>query len=182
MEELLRQFSEHLRKKISNKLAENVENYLANTFSKNHNEHDITEHEIKNIVSNFFQTASEENTVLISESLYNNYIEEDDKSLICALKLFLRTYEYFYKEKLKRLFFRWRFKLISSSRVNPTSPSSEINISNYPMPYKKQKLDVFQKLYSDAKSKQDEKLLGEEMKRFSEMNECTFRPNIKSIK
>jgi hypothetical protein len=181
MEELLRQFSNHLRKKISDQLADKVDNYVNNVMSQQSLvEHDITEHEIKIIISKFFQSMSEENAIEISERLYNKYIEEDDASLICALKLFLRTYEYYYQEKLKRLLFKWRFKVVSNN-LNYTN-SSKFEIINRDSQNKNQKNDVFNKLYSNAKSKQDEKLLGEELKKISEMNECTFRPNLKSIK
>jgi hypothetical protein len=181
MEELLRQFSNHLRKKISDQLADRVDNYVNNVMSQQSSvEHDITEHEIKIIISNFFQSVSDENTIEISERLYNKYIEEDDASLICALKLFIRTYEYYYQEKLKRLFFKWRFKVVSKNLNNTNSSNSEI--INRDSQNKNQKNDVFNKLYSNAKSKQDEKLLGVELKRISEMNECTFRPNLKSLK
>ncbi len=41
------------------------------------------------------------------------------------------------------------------------------------------KLDVFNKLYINSYKKNDEKLLNNEVKRLSEMDECTFRPNTK---
>jgi hypothetical protein len=40
------------------------------------------------------------------------------------------------------------------------------------------KSGIFEKLYNDAFKKQDEKLLNDEIKKLSELEECTFQPKI----
>lgn len=281
MEELLSNFSEHLSKILSPVLGKQIQNYIKDVYlSKYPEESDITEHDIKEIISNFLKRLNEDDMMKISENLYNCYIDNDDENLIQAVKVFARVYSKFEEIKIKKNFYRWRINILydkskaenrdilvkkenkiinqknkytkhenheeepknykdykdfentklrnnlnnisdqntrrysstinesynspnnegeryysskSKSRKNSLSnnnsnSNSNLNLNSQQKNYvyntnnQAEPMNIFDKLYLNSYKKHDDKLLQAEIKKISEMEECTFKPKVNKKK
>jgi hypothetical protein len=183
-----------------------VMNNSPNAFEENYEE---IEHGIKQIIGNFFKNCEHKIFLEISKNLYNGYIDYDDNNIISAVKYFVRVYSKFEEIKVKKMFYRWRINILYpdnkkdnlgnynkniSSSINNENFDSPISIEtfnklqqtknkkkNFKNNNDKNTNDIFNKLYMDSFKKQDERLLKDEFKKISELEECTFRPKISKI-
>jgi hypothetical protein len=235
MEELLKNFSEHLKQTISPVLGETVQAFVSEAFEGPYQEeNDIIEHEVKTILKNYFRQCNDEEFTKISERLYNGFIDSDDTNIVSSVKIFVRFYSKFEDLKLKRLFYKWRINSLfkqslsrnkvqpvtivksqeevnhiektrtkskkiltdmregkstknnlsnSLSNLNSIKNTNNFNVQKYvdSNTYTNDNGDIFNRLYKDSFKKQDDKLLRDEIKRISELDECTFKPNAKKI-
>lgn len=177
-----------------------------NAFEENYEE---IEHGIKQIIGNFFKNCEHKDFLEISKSLYNGHIDNDDNNIISAVKYFIRVYSKFEEIKVKKMFYRWRINVIypesktnnQGNYIKNFTPSLNNEIIDPPISIDtfdklqqtkntkknfnnkndKNTNDIFNKLYMDSFKKQDERLLKDELKKISELEECTFRPKISKI-
>ena len=184
MEELLKKFQSYLEKRISPKLSSRLEDYLQ-TFKVNKNpDFDEIEHDVKLIVSNYFNNCNQTDFLNIANNLYESYVEEDDNNLISSVKFIIRLYSKFEDLSIKRFFFRWRINSkslsIKKNITNINSMDNSFNNEDMLEKHYKQNTnsDIFDRLYKEASKKNDEKLLNNELKKLSELEECTFKPNV----
>lgn len=189
MEELLFNYALHIKKFISHSLGEEVEQQLRNTKIDEDNYEEI-EKKIKNIILEYFARLSNEDYFDIANNIYNCYVESDDMEIIKALKFILRIYTKFHQLKLRKYLHRWKLNFPIKKNKQKTAISNKNESRTKVIKIEKDDLinqhnsrtmnaaqNIFNKLYMDALIKQDKKLLNDEIKKLSELEECTFQPN-----
>lgn len=114
MEDLFKNFSEHVGKMISPKLENEIKLYLSRKLAENPNADDYSEieNDIKNIMAIYFQGATDKDYLEISTNLFNAYVDYDDKNLIRAIKYFIRVYSYFQELNMHQKFYHWRINAL----------------------------------------------------------------------
>ena len=119
MEDLFMNFAEHLSHIISPILGNQIKLYLKRRLGQNNNpeEYINIENEIKAIMTNYFENASDKEYLDISANLYNSYVEYDDENFIKSVKMFIRIYSYYQELKLRKVLAKWRIKSIKL-RIN----------------------------------------------------------------
>ena len=119
MEDLFMNFAEHLSHIISPILGNQIKLYLKRRLGQNNNpeEYINIENEIKAIMTNYFENASDKEYLDISANLYNSYVEYDDENFIKSVKMFIRIYSYYQELKLRKVLAKWRIKAIKL-RIN----------------------------------------------------------------
>ena len=119
MEDLFINFADHLSHLISPTLGNRVKQYLKRRLSHNNNPEEYLniENEIKAIMTNYFENASDKEYLDISANLYNSYVEYDDENFIKSVKMFVRIYSYYQELKMRKVLAKWRIKAIKL-RVN----------------------------------------------------------------
>ena len=119
MEDLFINFSDHLSHIISPTLGNQVKQYLRRILRTNNKPEDYIniENEIKSIMTNYFENASDKEYLDISANLYNSYVENDDENFIKCIKTFIRIYSYYQELKLRKVLAKWRIKTIKL-RIN----------------------------------------------------------------
>ena len=128
MEDLFMNFADHLSHIISPNLGNQVKLYLRRRLKENNNpeEYINIENEIKSIMTNYFENASDKDYLDMSANLYNSYVEYDDENFIKSVKMFIRIYSYYQELKLRKILAKWRIKTIKLRIHNKNS----INNSN----------------------------------------------------
>ena len=114
MEDLFLNFADHLSHIISPILGNQVKQYLKGRLMK-HNEPEEyinIENEIKSIMTNYFENASDRDYLDMSANLYNSYVEYDDENFVKSVKMFVRIYSYYQELKMRKILARWRIKAI----------------------------------------------------------------------
>ena len=88
MEDLFMNFADHLSHIISPALGNQVKQYLRRRLSRNSNpeEYINIENEIKSIMTNYFENASDKDYLDMSANLYNSYVEYDDENFIKSIR------------------------------------------------------------------------------------------------
>ena len=126
MEDLFMNFADHLSHIISPALGNQVKQYLNRRLRKNNNpeEYINIENEIKSIMTNYFENASDKDYLDMSANLYNSYVEYDDENFIKSIKMIIRIYSYYQELKLRKILAKWRIRSIKL-RIN-----NKNNISN----------------------------------------------------
>ena len=114
MEDLFFNFADHLSHIISPILGNQVKQYLRRRLRQNSNpeEYINIENEIKSIMTNYFENASDKDYLDMSANLYNSYVEYDDENFIKSVKMIVRIYSYYQELKLRKFFARWKIKTI----------------------------------------------------------------------
>ena len=114
MEDLFMNFADHLSHIISPVLGNQVKQYLRRRLRQNNNpeEYINIENEIKSIMTNYFENASDKEYLDMSANLYNSYVEYDDENFIKSVKMFIRIYSYYQELKLRKVLAKWRIKTI----------------------------------------------------------------------
>ena len=114
MEDLFLNFADHLSHIISPVLGNQVKQYLRRRLHQNNNpeEYINIENEIKSIMTNYFENASDKEYLDMSANLYNSYVEYDDENFIKSVKMFIRIYSYYQELKLRKVLSKWRIKTI----------------------------------------------------------------------
>ena len=114
MEDLFMNFADHLSHIISPILGNQVKQYLRRRLlqSNNPEEYINIENEIKSIMTNYFENASDKDYLDMSANLYNSYVEYDDENFIKSVKMFIRIYSYYQELKLRKVLAKWRIKSI----------------------------------------------------------------------
>ena len=107
-------FADHLSHIISPVLGNQVKQYLRRRLRQNNNpeEYINIENEIKSIMTNYFENASDKEYLDMSANLYNSYVEYDDENFIKSVKMFIRIYSYYQELKLRKVLAKWRIKTI----------------------------------------------------------------------
>ena len=120
MEDLFMNFAEHLSHIISPALGNQVKQYLNRRLRKNNNpdEYINIENEIKSIMTNYFENASDKDYLDMSANLYNSYVEYDDENFIKSVKMIVRIYSYYQELKLRKMFAKWKIKTIKLRMSN----------------------------------------------------------------
>ena len=116
-------FADHLSHIISPVLGNQVKQYLRRRLRQNNNPEDYIniENEIKSIMTNYFENASDKEYLDISANLYNSYVEYDDENFIKSVKMFIRIYSYYQELKLRKVLAKWRIKAIKLRMSNKNS-------------------------------------------------------------
>ena len=134
MEDLFINFADHLYHIISPVLGNQVKQYLRRRLHQNNNPEDYIniENDIKSIMTNYFENASDKEYLDISANLYNSYVEYDDENFIKCIKTFIRIYSYYQELKLRKVLAKWRIKAIKlrMNNKNPNYNNKIINNSN----------------------------------------------------
>ena len=120
MEDLFMNFADHLYQIISPALGNQVKQYLRRRLSRNSNpeEYINIENEIKSIMTNYFENASDKDYLDMSANLYNAYVEYDDENFIKSVKMIIRIYSYYQELKLRKILARWKIKAIKLRMYN----------------------------------------------------------------
>ena len=120
MEDLFMNFADHLSHIISPSLGNQVKQYLRRRLSRNSNpeEYINIENEIKSIMTNYFENASDKDYLDMSANLYNSYVEYDDENFIKSVKMIVRIYSYYQELKLRKILARWKIKAIKLRMFN----------------------------------------------------------------
>ena len=120
MEDLFLNFADHLSHIISPVLGNQVKQYLKRRLRHNSNpeEYINIENEIKSIMTNYFENASDKDYLDMSANLYNSYVEYDDENFIKSVKMIVRIYSYYQELKLRKIFARWKIKTIKLRMSN----------------------------------------------------------------
>ena len=120
MEDLFMNFADHLSHIISPALGNQVKQYLRRRLSHNSNpeEYINIENEIKSIMTNYFENASDKDYLDMSANLYNSYVEYDDENFIKSVKMIVRIYSYYQELKLRKILARWKIKAIKLRMFN----------------------------------------------------------------
>ena len=114
MEDLFMNFADHLSRIISPVLGNKVKQYLRRRLLQKSNpeEYINIENEIKSIMTNYFENASDKDYLDMSANLYNSYVEYDDENFIKSVKMMIRIYSYYQELKLRKVLAKWRIKTI----------------------------------------------------------------------
>ncbi len=120
MEDLFMNFADHLSHLISPALGNQVKLYLRRRLRQNIDpeEYINIENEIKAIMTNYFENASDKEYLDMSANLYNSYVEYDDENLIKSIKMIIRIYSYYQELKLRKVLAKWRIKTIKLRMSN----------------------------------------------------------------
>ena len=120
MEDLFFNFADHLSHIISPVLGNQVKQYLRRRLRQNSNpeEYINIENEIKSIMTNYFENASDKDYLDMSANLYNSYVEYDDENFIKSVKMIVRIYSYYQELKLRKVFAKWKIKTIKLRMLN----------------------------------------------------------------
>ena len=131
MEDLFMNFADHLSHIISPALGNQVKQYLRRRLHHNSNpeEYINIENEIKSIMTNYFENASDKDYLDMSANLYNSYVEYDDENFIKSVKMIVRIYSYYQELKLRKVFARWKIKTIKL-RMNNKNNNYNFSFNN----------------------------------------------------
>ena len=129
MEDLFINFADHLSRIISPALGNQVKQYLRRRLRQNNNpeEYINIENEIKSIMTNYFENASDKDYLDMSANLYNSYVEYDDENFIKSVKMIIRIYSYYQELKLRKILAKWRIRTIKL-RINTKNNISSSNL------------------------------------------------------
>ena len=132
MEDLFINFADHLSHIISPVLGNQVKQYLRRRLRQNNNPEDYIniENDIKSIMTNYFENASDKEYLDISANLYNSYVEYDDENFIKCIKTFIRIYSYYQELKLRKVLAKWRIKAIKLRMNNKNTNYNNKIINN----------------------------------------------------
>ena len=119
MEELFNNFADHVSKLISPILGNRIKQYLYNKLQEENSPelYNEVENDIKILMTNYFQNATDKDFNDISTNLFNAYVENDDENFIKCIKTFIRIYSYYQELKLRKVLAKWRIKTIKL-RIN----------------------------------------------------------------
>ena len=114
MEELFNNFANHVGHLISPTLGMEIQRYLRQKLRNgvSPDEYNNIENDIKMIMANYFQNASDQDYMDMSTNLFNAYVENDDENFIKSVKFFIRIYSYYQDINLKKKLFKWRINAI----------------------------------------------------------------------
>ena len=114
MEELFNNFANHVGHLISPTLGMEIQRYLRQKLRNgvSPDEYNNIENDIKMIMANYFQNASDQDYMDMSTNLFNAYVENDDENFIKSVKFFIRIYSYYQDINLKKKLFKWRINSI----------------------------------------------------------------------
>ena len=131
MEDLFMNFADHLSHIISPASGNQVKQYLRRRLHHNSNpeEYINIENEIKSIMTNYFENASDKDYLDMSANLYNSYVEYDDENFIKSVKMIVRIYSYYQELKLRKVFARWKIKTIKL-RMNNKNNNYNYSFNN----------------------------------------------------
>ena len=120
MEDLFFNFADHLSHIISPILGNQIKQYLRRRLRQNSSpeEYINIENEIKSIMTNYFENASDKDYLDMSANLYNSYVEYDDENFIISVKMIVRIYSYYQELKLRKVFAKWKIKTIKLRMLN----------------------------------------------------------------
>lgn len=159
MEELFDNFSQHIEHMISPKLGTEIKKYLRRTINSETppEEYSKVENDIKIIMADYFQRASDKEYLEMATNLFNAYVENDDENLIRSVKYFIRIYSYFQNIKLKKKLYQWRinslYKPSQSNNNNSNNNNVYLSKSNSGSKIVTKNNSVYEKLYREAKNK-----------------------------
>lgn len=145
MEELFNNFAEHVSKLISPILGNRIKQYLYNKLQEENSPelYNEVENDIKILMTNYFQNATDKDFNDISTNLFNAYVENDDENFIKSVKFFIRTYSYYQDLNLKKKLYRWRINVLKlkmkknnqNNKISKSKSSSKINNYNNQNPF-----------------------------------------------
>jgi hypothetical protein len=119
MEDLMDNFSKHIKKLISPKLGACIRNLAKN--SKNfQTDEDISKLEtnIQMLIESYLTNLKDNDYKEIAKNIFNSFIEEDDKNIIKAVNFYKRTYQHYQEMNLRKKFFRWRKTSLKLKMIN----------------------------------------------------------------
>ena len=119
MEDLFENFSRHVNKIISSKLASKIRN-LSRTTTNYRTEEDFSrlETNIQTLIESYLSNLKENDYKEISNNIFNSFVEEDDKNLIKAINFYKRTYEHYQEMNLRKKFNKWRKTALKLKIIN----------------------------------------------------------------
>ena len=145
MEELFNNFADHVSKLISPILGNRIKQYLYNKLQEENSPelYNEVENDIKILMTNYFQNATDKDFNDISTNLFNAYVENDDENFIKSVKFFIRTYSYYQDLNLKKKLYRWRINVLKlkmkknnqNNKIAKSKSSSKINNYNNQNPF-----------------------------------------------
>ena len=145
MEELFNNFADHVSKLISPILGNRIKQYLYNKLQEENSPelYNEVENDIKILMTNYFQNATDKDFNDISTNLFNAYVENDDENFIKSVKFFIRTYSYYQDLNLKKKLYRWRINVLKlkmkknnqNNKISKSKSSSKINNYNNQNPF-----------------------------------------------
>ena len=145
MEELFNNFADHVSKLISPILGNRIKQYLYNKLQEENSPelYNEVENDIKILMTNYFQNATDKDFNDISTNLFNAYVENDDENFIKSAKFFIRTYSYYQDLNLKKKLYRWRINVLKlkmkknnqNIKIAKSKSSSKINNYNNQNPF-----------------------------------------------
>ena len=165
MEDLLENFSKHINKLISSKLATKIRN-LARATSNYRTDEDYSrvESNIQMLIESYLSNLKDNDYKEIANNIFNSFVEEDDRNLIKAINFFKRTYEHYQEMNLRKKFFRWRkislkLKMINNlvSKDNKTSKDQNFN-ANINNKINNNKNNIIEQRYMDNDYEENENI------------------------
>ena len=129
MEELFNNFADHVSKLISPILGNRIKQYLYNKLQEENSPelYNEVENDIKILMTNYFQNATDKDFNDISTNLFNAYVENDDENFIKSVKMIIRIYSYYQELKLRKILAKWRIRTIKL-RINTKNNISSSNL------------------------------------------------------
>ena len=129
MEELFQNFAEHIGKMLCPHMERMIKEYLKDCVRRGYTaeEYSNVERDIKEIMAQYFQRASDREYLEMATNLFNAYVENDDENLIRAVKYFIRIYTYFQNVNLKKRFYKWRINALYCNSSNNTCMKQKRN-------------------------------------------------------
>lgn len=210
MDELLRNFVGHLKMNFSMELAEQINDYLSTKCLTNIDDYDILEHDVKQIISGYIKKCNflnlsqnlyngyihNDDKALISAiklftSVYGNFQQIRLRCLLYRWRILSITgldsnisqrngnFKKVRSESLDITRVRAKNQVDNKKTTKKNKNFNSLNKTNHMI--ERDQPNVFNKLYINSYRKNDERLLNEEIKKLSELEECTFRPNISKI-
>jgi len=158
MEDLVLNFSNHLRKMISKNLGNQLQQLLQENTYQTEEDYSNLEINVKNTIKNYFENCNEQDLYEISKNIFNTYVDKDDENIIKAVKFLIKTYSYYLDMLLRKKLNQWRFNVIddvnsnikNKKRSNSNSKKSNNNKSE-------KNKNIFEKLYNDSLKKKNNK-------------------------
>ena len=133
MEELFNNFADHVSKLISPILGNRIKQYLYNKLQEENSPelYNEVENDIKILMTNYFQNATDKDFNDISTNLFNAYVENDDENFIKSVKFFIRTYSYYQDLNLKKKLYRWRINVLKLKMKKNNQNNNNYNNNSY---------------------------------------------------
>ena len=163
MDDLVKNFAEHLEKMFGKKIGEQIKNKI--DVNKDYIE---VESEIKKNILIYLKKANEKEINDIAKNIFNSFVEQDDESIINSVKLFIRIYNYYHTMLLRKKMYQWRINIAtkqkSKTKINVTKQIKEVKYNP----------NIHNTLYYQGMKKKEKVYTNKELKDIAKMDQCYF--------
>ena len=163
MDDLVNNFTGHLKKMIGKKIGEEIKNKI--DVNKDYIE---VESEIKKNILIYLKKANEKEINDIAKNIFNSFVEQDDESIINSVKLFIRIYNYYHSMLLRKKVYQWRINIAtkqkSKTKINVTKQIKEVKYNP----------NIHNTLYNKGMKKKEKVYTNKELKDIAKMDQCYF--------